>query len=39
MIDAATEKIAEPIAGPSHTSASTSGAMLNHHEPQEIAAN
>ena len=39
MIDAVTDKTAEPIAGPSHTSAGTSGAALNHHEPQGIAAN
>jgi len=39
MIDAATEKTTEPIVGPSHASASTSGTMLNHREPQEITAN
>lgn len=39
MIDTGSKALEGPIAGPSHTSASTSGMMLNHLEPQEIAAN
>jgi len=39
MIDTATEKSAEPIVGPSHTLANTSGTVLDHREPQEIATN
>ena len=39
MIDTLVEKTVEPIAGPSNTSASASGTVLNHHEPQGIAAN
>jgi hypothetical protein len=39
MVDTVTEEAAAPIVGPSYTSASTSGMMLNHHEPQGIAAN
>ena len=39
MVDTVTEKSAEPIAGPSHTSATTSGAALDHYEPHGIATN
>lgn len=39
MIDTLTEKTVESIAGPSHISANTSETVLNHHEPQGIAAN
>jgi len=39
MIYTVAEKAAEPIAEPSHTSANTTGTVLDHREPQGIAAN
>ena len=39
MIGTVTENDPEPIAGPSHTPANTTGTVLDHHEPQGIAAN